>query len=571
MIEKPQILTLNLDSESNNALKNQNLNIYEGSLGKLVNTNNTKYQHKYCLLNNDFPANIHEFDIVIVDLNNIEKENYIKGEHIRSKNKTSNNTYLLSKYPQTIFDPRGYSSYLLVNGIKEIMKHDSLLIVIQAENEEIDYTLVEENGDYPKIVGEEKFSIYEFMPMFPYSKNKEGLETNVKINHELLNSFLSKYNDEFHYEITFYHPEKWNGEKHEKDSNFYPLVTNRDDEIISFANFHDNTGLFLFPIMKRKADFLLEFLENIAPDILPKIFPYSSKNLWVNDNHYYLPNHEKLLTEKKQIREEYEKKTKQKEEEIEKNTSKYKFLHELITETGDELVKATICFLEWLGFENVKDVDETAANLKEEDIQIENNNGLLVIEVKGIGGTSKDSECNQIAKIKYRRAKERGAFDVFGLYIVNHQRHLPPIDRRNPPFTNEQVADAENEERGLLTTYQLFQLYFLITNGYLTKEEARACFYNYGLIDFVSQNYSLVDTVEEVFRDGLVSILNVTDTKLETGAELLVQKNGSYFTAKIQEIKVNDKIVTEIDNGEIGIMTDIRISKKSRIWIKNLP
>ena len=71
-----------------------------------------------------------------------------------------------------------------------------------------------------------------------------------------------------------------------------------------------------------------------------------------------------------------------------------------------------------------------------------------------IGGTSKDEECSQIFKIKSRRMKELKRFDVFGLYIVNHQKHLPPLNRENPPFTENQIQDAINDERGLLTTWQ---------------------------------------------------------------------------------------------------------------------
>lgn len=568
MIKKPQILTLNLKEEDNALLKSHNFNIYEGNLGKVIETNNSKYQHRYCLPNQDFPSNLHEYDIVIVDLNNVEKEAYIEKNHIRTTNKTGNNSYLLSVYPQTVFDPRAYSSFLLKREIKETMKHDSLLIVIQAENEIIEYRVVEENGKYPKLLAKEQYSLYQFLPVFPFKTNKVGVETQVSIKNELLNSFLTKYNDEFRYELTFYHPEIWTGENHEPDPSFYPLVLNRDEEIVSYISIGENSGLFLFPILDRKGEFLVEFLENIAPGIFPKIFPFSSKNLWVNNDKYNLPNHEKLLAEKQEIRKEYETKTKLKEDEIEQNSLKYKFLHELITETGDNLVKATIKLLEWLGFENVKDVDESSAKIKEEDIQIENGKGLLVIEVKGIGGTSKDSECNQIAKIKYRRAKERGSFDVFGVYIVNHQRHLPPDERKNPPFTEAQISDAINEERAILTTYQLFQLYFQITQNLLTKEEARSCFYQFGYIDFISQNYSLVDTVEEIFKEGFISIMNINDIKLTVGTELLVEKNFKFYKTTIQEIMQNDKSINEVTNGEIGIKTDKKLTKKSKIWIK---
>ena len=161
------------------------------------------------------------------------------------------------------------------------------------------------------------------------------------------------------------------------------------------------------------------------------------------------------------------------EGEIESNQSKYQFLHDLITETGDSLVKSIECFFAYLGFRNIINMDETNPDIKEEDLQISLEQGLLVIEAKGIGGTSKDSECSQISKIKFRRAKERNKFDVFALYIVNHQRYLPPLERKNPPFSEKQIEDAQSDERGLLTTYELFKLYFHISNYYLLSKYYR--------------------------------------------------------------------------------------------------
>lgn len=85
MIEKPQILTLNLTDKSNSLLNEKGFNVYEGSLGRLVDTKNGKYEFKYHLLNHDFPANVHEYDIVIVDFSNEEMIDYIESDNIREK------------------------------------------------------------------------------------------------------------------------------------------------------------------------------------------------------------------------------------------------------------------------------------------------------------------------------------------------------------------------------------------------------------------------------------------------------------------------------------------------------
>ncbi|WP_417443866.1 hypothetical protein [Joostella sp.] len=568
---KPQILTLNLTEKANKALEEKGFNIYNGSLGKLIDTKNKKYEHKYCLLNHDFPPNIHEFDIVIIDLSNEETTEYIKDENIRVKNKSGNNTYLLSKYPQTIFDPRGLSSHILIKGIKEIIHNEAMIIVFQNENIEIEYEIVEENGDHPRSKGLEVHSIYGFMPLFPFSKNKYGEITEVILKHNEIANFLNKYNDDFIYENIFYHPTIWKDEEQIPNPCFHPILKNASDEIISFIYLDRTYGLYTFPILKDNSSFIVEFLENIAPTIHPSLFPNSTQKKWTKSKEYSLPNHQKLLAEKEVIRKEYELKIKQKETEILDNTKKYSFLHDILTETGDDLVTSVIKFLKWLGFQNVVDMDEKAETIKEEDIQIENTKGLLVIEVKGIGGTSKDTECSQISKIKYRRTKERESFDVFGLYIVNHQRHIPAKKRENPPFTKEQKQDAINDERGLLTTWQLFNLYHDIQEGIITKEEAQESLYEYGLISFKPKNIKLLGTIDEIFLKGEVFILNLDGTEINTGDSIFIEKNNKFQQLSILEIKLDDKVINKISKGEVGIKGNILVSKKSKVWIKNLP
>jgi hypothetical protein len=202
----------------------------------------------------------------------------------------------------------------------------------------------------------------------------------------------------------------------------------------------------------------------------------------------------------------------------------------------------------------------------EEDIQVDLSNGVLIIECKGIGGTSTDADCNQISKIKYRRAKQRGRFDVYALYIVNHQRYSPPLKRRNPPFSESQIEDAQNDERGLLTTWQLFNLYSEIITGIITKEEARMCILNYGLVEFRPQNIVFIYEPTELYNDGQVCIVILNDIMLKINEELLIEKNGSFENVLIVDIQINNKPVLFATTGEIGLKVNSKIKKNSKIW-----
>ena len=151
---------------------------------------------------------------------------------------------------------------------------------------------------------------------------------------------------------------------------------------------------------------------------------------------------------------------------------KYKFLNDLLIETGDKLVQAVCTYFKWLGFSNVEAIDGNEDILRE-DIQITEEDKLYIIEVKGIGGTSTDAECSQVAKHRRKREKEHRDKEIIPIYIVNHQRYMRPSLRQNPPFSDNQIDYAENDERGLLTTWQLYNQYKLIENGVFTREETR--------------------------------------------------------------------------------------------------
>ncbi|MEG4420306.1 hypothetical protein QUA70_17205 [Microcoleus sp. LAD1_D5] len=194
---------------------------------------------------------------------------------------------------------------------------------------------------------------------------------------------------------------------------------------------------------------------------------------------------------------------------------------------------------------------------------------MLVIEIKGIGGTSKDSECWQISKIKNRRAKERNSLDVFGLYIVNHQRYLPPIERKNPPFSEQQIADAQSDERGLLTTYEIFKLYSYIEKGFITKEDARNSLLKYGLVEFKPSSSSRLGYPLEVHRKGEVVILNISNITVNKSASIIVCNDEGWLRAEILEIQLNNQTIESVSEGEIGVRLSSRVLKTSELWLEN--
>ena len=291
----------------------------------------------------------------------------------------------------------------------------------------------------------------------------------------------------------------------------------------------------------------------------------------MNSNTYRLPNEAELLAEKENIERSYKQELVTIEQQIQQNRAEYQFLHELLTESGGKLVKAVEMYLQWLGFDSVVNCDEVYAGQNEEDLQVTLEDGLLVIEVKGVGGTSKDNECSQISKIRYRRTKERQKVDVSALYIVNHQRYQPPANRTNPPFSKQQIEDALSDERGLLTTYELFKLFFAINEGFITKSDARKSLQAWGLVTFAPSNCVFLGTPKENHRRGIVVILEIENTTIKVGDELLVSDDGRYRRIKVISLQDNGVDVDSFRKGEAGIKLSDKVNSRSQIWLPIKP
>ena len=570
IIEKPKICLFDFNSTVVSKLKEKGFNIVEGTLGRKVEVPNTKdTKSHYCCPNFHIPRNLHECDIIVIDMASTETVSYEHEKHFKHKEKNHYSHYCLSEFPQKIFDPIPYAAAVLQPKIEEHLTKESFLIVFASAYRDFEYRIVRvgknELSLEKKFVGDN----YRFLIRSYHSIQRIGKEIKILKNAGPLRNILEKNIDDFHYEIAFQHPYSWNDKGEEvKDINFIPLIVNNLEEIVSFAQKEKDAFVYVLPQCQKKENVLIPMFESILPDLTPKVFPFSTQFIWKDKEPYWLPNQEALMTKKESIIEEYERKIIEIESEINANEKEYAFLHELITETGDTLVLSVQKYFEWLGFEKIRNMDHENNGIREEDLQIELDNGLLVVEIKGIGGTSKDNECNQIHEIKFRRSRERGSFDVKALYIVNHQRYLPPEDRENPPFSEAQIKDAENDERGLLTTWELFKLYKYIQEAIITKEEARSALLKFGLVEFVPSNILLIGTVQEVFKKGLVIVLKIDDCELKIGDRLYVNYKNKYYCVKIESIMLNDRSIDRATNGEVGIKVSREIKKGSKVYRK---
>ena len=469
-IKKTKICAIDLEDDILSFLK-KDFEVFEGTMGAKIDTSQriqNRYDSVRLLPNCDFLANIQEYDILIQDMGYKKIIPYSEKEHVRQYVTGTRSVYLYSAYPETLFNPIPYSSKLLSIELEKHRERPLIKIIFQGEVYRISYkrydarTSCIEDGD--------SFTNYEHIQNYCSETSLYGRDVVLcknKVAQAIFRNILNGYS----YQQTFRHPTLWENSIRKKDDNFIPLLVTGAGDIISYVYIDKSDITIMLPQSKNKLELLKSVLNEFLYICFSEYFPSVEAAAWKNTSIYFLPNQQELLDKEKQLTKKYQEDLSKIELQKEANSKQYTFLHSLLTDTGDNLVKAVIDFLQWLGFSNIVDADTTKKeeDIFEEDIQVDlGDAGLLIIEVKGINGTSTDAQCSQIHKIKFRRCEERGAFDVYALYIVNNERNIEPLKRTRPPFKDVQIKDAQKDKRGLAYTWQLFNLFFDIENGFIS-------------------------------------------------------------------------------------------------------
>lgn len=494
---------------------------------------------------------------MILDLQN---ENEIK--FCLENEQASSIPYLFElRYPKKEFVPAPFVLSILRNEFRK----DCLKIIFAGEDYSEGYSIIEVLGQnqygYPD---KEIHHIYEIIQ--PQTTSKYGKK--IKAENNRLANLIAKYAKE--YKVIFELPSIWDSISgiSKADPNYYPLLKNQDDEVVSYIGYKKGSGYeLLLPVCEKKAELMETLLTTVLPEILPDFFPESKEFEWIKEQEFLPKEIVELEKEVAIIQEEYDCKIQQLNEQRAVINQKYKFLNDLLIETGDKLVEAVCTYFKWLGFDNVVSIDGSEDILRE-DIQILEDDMLYIIEVKGIGGTSTDAECAQIAKHRRRREKENKEKEIIPIYIVNHQRYIRPSLRQNPPFSDNQIDYAENDERGLLTTCQLYNQYKLIEEGIFTKEETRASLGKWGLITLVPKNLKLIGMFTEFYKKPKAGILKLNNIEIKVGDEIYAHKGEKWIRTQIVSIQHDDKNVEHADNGEVGIVTDTELEKGFNIYVK---
>lgn len=571
-----RVLSIDMGQEVVDFLRKENLETYDGTFGPLVDARNVDYcwDRLPIYLEQNLPDNLHEYSVVIEDLGFERKtipydlEQVDKQKAIADTD-SSFKSLCLAK-PRNVFDPVPFCCFLLKSNF-ETKKGELIKIIFQAPKHEVQYSGIRMSNNIHSIG---VFSNYQNIVDFT-QKSLSGDRVKLVNKYRLSEILFSGLEDQLTYSQTFFHSSIPKNGSYDTEPNphFIPLLLNEQGDIISYVYFEKKTCTFVLPQIENKVVLLERLFTNCLYRNFSELFPLQTKNTWLTKKEYELPEIVQLCEEKEEARQIYENTIDQKDKSIVEIRKKYNFLYAMLTESGETLVNNVKQYLEWLGFDNVQSMDEEVKEGEDfqEDLQIHlANNELLIIEVKGLHGTSKDNECSQISKIELRRIHERKYSNVHALYIVNNERGKEPLKRQMPPFTETQIKDAEFSHRAMAYTYQLFNLYFEIETGIISKEEARNALFQNGLVDFRS-SFKSIGRPYSYFKNNKVACIELHDTILSVGDKVYFEDDRKRLNiVEIVNIQVDRKNKQTVKDGKVGIEFNMKIPKGAVLLYKHL-
>ena len=206
-----------------------------------------------------------------------------------------------------------------------------------------------------------------------------------------------------------------------------------------------------------------------------------------------------------------------------------------------------------LGFDNVVDVDEEAGSSpKREDLQIQGSSPVVLVEVKGIAGMPSDDDILQAAKYVAPRIKEWKRMDVRALCVLNHQRHVPPLDRDyENVFRADILANAQQHDLGLITTWDLYKLARgLLRNGW-KHASIRNLFFQSGRVPCLPSHYEDLGAIEEKWeRAGAIGVRLLSEPLVQ-GERLGIPLDIDFVEFEASSLQLESVTVKEAPRGSL--------------------
>ena len=556
----PKILLIDIKDDSQSVLHAKGYNVAQGSFG-------TPYRVEKSDLCNPVIFSAHlpncsEQEILVIDLVPNKTLDASKGE----KHTSDGEDDWWVSCSQGVIDPRPRAMAVFKSDFDRIISHGGIFLVF-ADGRNEQKTFYGHLQRHYGLNAQEIFrdnwgflSVFENTYRFTVKHDIGEQIIGLGRDDALLSRLITEHLDDAFFLCTF--------EYHGEDI-WIPLAENKFNAEVAGAlcikNEEDRPPgwVFVFPQIKNKSEFLSSLLQSVLPDISPHLFPFVEGSRWVTRTEYELPRVLELKQEIQKVEEEATHRKAALDVQIKSERIEYGYLHDLLRETGDALVVAVEKTLDKLGFQEVINADEKMAAMGEagqrrEDLQIHDNSPILLVEIKGKGGLPKEVDSLQVWKYMAPRMKEWDRTDVQGLSIINHQRHIPAIDRENlMPFSEDILTNAREHNFGLMTTWDLYRL----ARGHIKNdwkyENIKSLFYDSGRIDPIPSNYQYVGRVER-FWEGPSAVAVNLEGEINKGDRIAFELQVDFEEQRIQSLMLDDVLVEKSESGNlIGIQTKL--------------
>ena len=352
---EPQIYVANNEEIAERL--SHNYHVSTGNLGITKVVEYGKHENeKYVHLEYNMVNNLHEYRVVIIDLQKENMESYCVNN-----DKLGEEPVLFKlNYPEKKFVPNPLVLHVMIPNLRK----DTLKIIFAGENYDKEYYLykVVKQNQY-SYLGSESHNVYEIIQANATSKHGQRIISQNNILANTIAEYAKGYN------VVFELPTKWDVDSHTRktDPDYYSLLKNQDGEVISYIGYSEYFGYeLLLPLCEKKEELIDRLLTSVLPEILPDYFPESREFEWIKDPEFLPEEIIELENERIKIEEEYNSRIKVLDEKREDINHKYKFLNDLLTGTGDELVEAICTYFKWLEFSNVVSIDGSEEILRED-------------------------------------------------------------------------------------------------------------------------------------------------------------------------------------------------------------
>jgi len=561
---KPKILLMDIDSSVGAYLRKKGFNIADGSFGR-------KYEISQLRIsgirdNSRIPKNYAESDIVIVDL--LQNHNIPEPEECDFIIDAEGRPEILIDTLSTVIDPRPIIMKRTQSNFDKILGHKGVFVIFSANKSTITGADFGATLPVAKLQRDFDLNTWSFLSVLSgtnpsWIQSQVGVEMELTDKPNILENLLRKYILESEYYCKFV-----NSDSH--ISGWLPLIKNKFNEDVAGVILSDNGFIFIFPQVKSKAAFLAEFLSDFLPEIAPQLFPYHEGKKWIHRTEYELPIVIQKLNEIERLQAETEKRIAELNSEIENERQSHQYMYDLLTETGDKLVSAVKKTLENLGFQDVVDVDEQIANddkskNKDEDLQITLEDGLLILtEIKGLVGRPSDDDALQVSKHLIPRMRQLNRTDIRGLFIVNHQRNLPPDSRlngKNQLFNEPVLETSERSYVGLMTTWNLYKILRNFQKLGWQYEHIKPLFVQNGFVEPIPTHYQLIGTIDEYWKkSNAIGVNIIYGCELHRNDKIAYEFDIEFEEQVVASLQVNKTPVEVAKSGELaGIEIDAKI------------